>query len=62
MLQHLYAFYVLDRSKFDLFFFTFQDGVPRTAYKGVVVFRYQNPRRVFLVGPESLKLLGIEDS
>ncbi|XP_059654139.1 alpha-1,3-mannosyl-glycoprotein 2-beta-N-acetylglucosaminyltransferase isoform X3 [Cornus florida] len=36
-----------------------KDGVPRTAYKGVVVFRYQT-RRVFLVGPESLQLLGIE--
>ncbi|XP_061355719.1 alpha-1,3-mannosyl-glycoprotein 2-beta-N-acetylglucosaminyltransferase [Gastrolobium bilobum] len=39
-----------------------KDGVPRTAYKGVVVFRYQTTRRVFLVGPESLKLLQIEDS
>uniref|UniRef100_A0A5B6ZB62 Alpha-1,3-mannosyl-glycoprotein 2-beta-N-acetylglucosaminyltransferase n=1 Tax=Davidia involucrata TaxID=16924 RepID=A0A5B6ZB62_DAVIN len=36
-----------------------KDGVPRTAYKGVVVFRYQTPRRVFFVGPESLQLLGI---
>lgn len=36
-----------------------KDGVPRTAYKGVVVFRYQTTRRVFLVGPESLKLLRI---
>ncbi|CAL5430642.1 unnamed protein product [Camellia sinensis] len=34
-------------------------GVPRTAYKGVVVFRYQSPKRVFLVGPESLQHLGI---
>ncbi|XP_028120018.1 alpha-1,3-mannosyl-glycoprotein 2-beta-N-acetylglucosaminyltransferase-like [Camellia sinensis] len=33
--------------------------VPRTAYKGVVVFRYQSPKRVFLVGPESLQHLGI---
>ncbi|KAK4258434.1 hypothetical protein QN277_004886 [Acacia crassicarpa] len=39
-----------------------KDGVPRTAYKGIVVFRYQTPRRIFLVGPESLKLLGIEDA
>ncbi|KAL7258279.1 hypothetical protein ACSBR1_004409 [Camellia fascicularis] len=37
-----------------------KDGVPRTAYKGVVVFRYQTPRCVFLVGPESFQLLGIE--
>ncbi|CAL5341380.1 unnamed protein product [Camellia sinensis] len=36
-----------------------KDGVPRTAYKGVVVFRYQSPKRVFLVGPESLQHLGI---
>jgi alpha-1,3-mannosyl-glycoprotein beta-1,2-N-acetylglucosaminyltransferase len=35
--------------------------VPRAAYKGVVVFRYQTTRRIFLVGPESLKLLRIED-
>nr|AFK33869.1 unknown [Lotus japonicus] len=39
-----------------------KDGVPRTAYKGVVVFRYQSTKRIFLVGPESLKLLQIEDS
>ncbi|PNX94997.1 alpha-1,3-mannosyl-glycoprotein 2-beta-N-acetylglucosaminyltransferase-like protein [Trifolium pratense] len=38
-----------------------KDGVPRAAYKGVVVFRYQTTRRIFLVGPESLKLLQIED-
>ncbi|KAB1199294.1 Alpha-1,3-mannosyl-glycoprotein 2-beta-N-acetylglucosaminyltransferase [Morella rubra] len=37
-----------------------KDGIPRTAYKGVVVFRYQTPRRVFLIGPDSLKKLGIE--
>ncbi|KAM3695851.1 hypothetical protein ACB098_07G165200 [Castanea mollissima] len=37
-----------------------KDGIPRTAYKGVVVFRYQTSRRVFLVGPDSLKQLGIE--
>ncbi|KAI8533277.1 hypothetical protein RHMOL_Rhmol11G0285200 [Rhododendron molle] len=37
-----------------------KDGVPRTAYKGVVVFRYQTHKRVFLVGPESLQQLGIE--
>lgn len=37
-----------------------KDGVPRTAYKGVVVFRYQTSRRVFIVGPDSLKQLGIE--
>lgn len=39
-----------------------KDGVPRAAYKGVVVFRYQSSRRVFLVGPHSLKELGIEGS
>ncbi|XP_028792856.1 alpha-1,3-mannosyl-glycoprotein 2-beta-N-acetylglucosaminyltransferase isoform X2 [Neltuma alba] len=39
-----------------------KDGVPRTAYKGIVVFRYRGPRRIFLVGPESLKVLGIEDA
>lgn len=37
-----------------------KDGVPRTAYKGVVVFRHQTSRRIFLVGPDSLKQLGIE--
>ncbi|CDP14492.1 unnamed protein product [Coffea canephora] len=36
-----------------------KDGIPRASYKGVVVFRYQTPRRVFLVGPDSLQLLGI---
>ncbi|XAR59897.1 Alpha-1,3-mannosyl-glycoprotein 2-beta-N-acetylglucosaminyltransferase [Bertholletia excelsa] len=36
-----------------------KDGVPRTAYKGVVVFRYQTSRRIFLVGPKSLQQLGI---
>ncbi|CAL9177794.1 unnamed protein product, partial [Musa hybrid cultivar] len=30
------------------------------AYKGVVVFRYGGPKRVFLIGPDSLRLLGIE--
>ena len=40
----------------------FQDGIPRTAYKGVVVFHYQTPRRIFLVSPDSLRQLGIEDS
>lgn len=39
-----------------------QDGIPRTAYKGVVVFRYRTSKRVFFVGPDSLKQLGIEDS
>lgn len=36
-----------------------KDGVPRTAYKGVVVVRYHPPRRVFLVGPGSLQQFGI---
>ncbi|KAJ4965980.1 hypothetical protein NE237_017829 [Protea cynaroides] len=37
-----------------------KDGIPRTAYKGVVVFRYQTLRRIFLVGPDSLRQLGIK--
>ncbi|KAF8406721.1 hypothetical protein HHK36_008813 [Tetracentron sinense] len=37
-----------------------KDGIPRTAYKGVVVFRFQTARRIFLVSPDSLKDLGIE--
>ncbi|KAJ3691357.1 hypothetical protein LUZ61_020521 [Rhynchospora tenuis] len=37
-----------------------KDGVPRTAYKGVVVFRYNKTRRrIFLVSPDSLKQLGL---
>ncbi|XP_050231962.1 alpha-1,3-mannosyl-glycoprotein 2-beta-N-acetylglucosaminyltransferase [Mercurialis annua] len=39
-----------------------KDGIPRTSYKGIVVFRYQTKRRVFLVGPDSLRQLGIEDA
>nr|XP_008377852.2 alpha-1,3-mannosyl-glycoprotein 2-beta-N-acetylglucosaminyltransferase [Malus domestica] len=39
-----------------------KDGVPRTAYKGIVVFRYHIPHRIFLVGPDSLKQLGVNDS
>ncbi|KAJ0513644.1 putative alpha-1,3-mannosyl-glycoprotein 2-beta-N-acetylglucosaminyltransferase [Helianthus annuus] len=39
-----------------------KDGVPRTAYKGVVVFRYKaTTRRIFLVGPDSLEQLGIQN-
>ncbi|CAA0837028.1 Alpha-1-3-mannosyl-glycoprotein 2-beta-N-acetylglucosaminyltransferase [Striga hermonthica] len=38
-----------------------KDGVPRTAYKGVVVFRYQTQKRVFLVGSDSLQQLGIRE-
>ncbi|WOL13431.1 alpha-1,3-mannosyl-glycoprotein 2-beta-N-acetylglucosaminyltransferase [Canna indica] len=37
-----------------------KDGIPRTAYKGVVVFRYRGQWRIFLVGPDSLSLLGLE--
>ncbi|KAL6591273.1 hypothetical protein ACP70R_049776 [Stipagrostis hirtigluma subsp. patula] len=38
-----------------------KDGVPRTAYKGVVVFRYNSSRRrIFLVGPDSLGQLGVQ--
>lgn len=36
-----------------------KDGIPRTAYKGVVVFRHQTYRRIYLVGPDSLSQLGI---
>ncbi|KAG6761933.1 hypothetical protein POTOM_035174 [Populus tomentosa] len=39
-----------------------KDGIPRTSFKGVVVFRYQTTRRVFLVGPDSLRQLGIKDA
>ncbi|XP_068320324.1 alpha-1,3-mannosyl-glycoprotein 2-beta-N-acetylglucosaminyltransferase-like [Pyrus communis] len=39
-----------------------KDGVPRTAYKGIVVFRYHIPQRIFLIGPDSLKQLGVNDS
>ncbi|XP_068640121.1 alpha-1,3-mannosyl-glycoprotein 2-beta-N-acetylglucosaminyltransferase-like isoform X2 [Aristolochia californica] len=39
-----------------------KDGIPRTAYKGIVVFRYQTPRRIFLVGPDSLKQLDIQQT
>ncbi|ONH92542.1 hypothetical protein PRUPE_8G179800 [Prunus persica] len=39
-----------------------KDGVPRTAYKGIVVFRYQITQRIFLVGPGSLVQLGVSDS
>ncbi|XP_044507383.1 alpha-1,3-mannosyl-glycoprotein 2-beta-N-acetylglucosaminyltransferase-like [Mangifera indica] len=42
-------------------FHEWKDGVPRTAYKGVVVFRFQTPRRVFLIGPDSLRQLRIND-
>ncbi|KAK1324901.1 Alpha-1,3-mannosyl-glycoprotein 2-beta-N-acetylglucosaminyltransferase [Acorus calamus] len=36
-----------------------KDGILRTAYKGVVLFRYQGSRCIFLVGPDSLRQLGI---
>ncbi|PWZ45500.1 Alpha-1,3-mannosyl-glycoprotein 2-beta-N-acetylglucosaminyltransferase [Zea mays] len=37
-----------------------KDGIPRTAYKGVVVFRYNSSqRRIFLVSPDSLRQLGV---
>ncbi|CAN6231707.1 unnamed protein product [Urochloa humidicola] len=37
-----------------------KDGIPRTAYKGVVVFRYKSsPRRIFLVSADSLRQLGV---
>ncbi|KAG0456998.1 hypothetical protein HPP92_022155 [Vanilla planifolia] len=43
-------------------FSEWRDGIPRTAYKGVVVFRYHTSKRIFLVGPDSLMKLGIEKS
>ncbi|KAG0520120.1 hypothetical protein BDA96_08G046200 [Sorghum bicolor] len=37
-----------------------KDGIPRTAFKGVVVFRYNSSqRRIFLVSPDSLSQLGV---
>ncbi|EEC74310.1 hypothetical protein OsI_09579 [Oryza sativa Indica Group] len=37
-----------------------KDGIPRTAYKGVVVFRYKSSRRrIYLVGPDSLSQLRV---
>ncbi|CAL4963264.1 unnamed protein product [Urochloa decumbens] len=37
-----------------------KDGIPRTAYKGVVVFRYNSSsRRIFLVSSDSLRQLGL---
>ncbi|KQK02182.1 alpha-1,3-mannosyl-glycoprotein 2-beta-N-acetylglucosaminyltransferase isoform X2 [Brachypodium distachyon] len=37
-----------------------KDGVPRAAYKGVVMFRYKSSRRrIYLVGPDSLSQLGV---
>ncbi|MCO5574475.1 hypothetical protein L7F22_028260 [Adiantum nelumboides] len=38
-------------------FHEWKDGVPRTAYKGVVMFRWQTMRRVFLVNGTSLSQL-----
>ncbi|XP_051136809.1 alpha-1,3-mannosyl-glycoprotein 2-beta-N-acetylglucosaminyltransferase isoform X2 [Andrographis paniculata] len=54
-----------DQSEFEIIarkfgiFEEWKDGVPRTAYKGVVVFRYQGQRRVFFVSPDSLREFGI---
>ncbi|KAG0491550.1 hypothetical protein HPP92_004948 [Vanilla planifolia] len=39
-----------------------KDGIPRTAYKGVVVFRHQSLKRIFFVGPDSFRLLGISQA
>ncbi|XP_078445822.1 alpha-1,3-mannosyl-glycoprotein beta-1,2-N-acetylglucosaminyltransferase [Wolffia australiana] len=56
-----------DQSNFEVIarqfgiFEEWKDGVPRTAYKGVVVFRYRATHRIFLVGPDSLRQLGIKD-
>eukprot|EP00850_Spirogloea_muscicola_P008380 SM000044S16027 [mRNA] locus=s44:605471:610565:+ [translate_table: standard] len=51
------AFKVL-AAKFGVFQ-DWKDNVPRTAYKGVVSFRYKGPHNVFLLSPHSLKDLGI---
>ncbi|KAL1810270.1 alpha-1,3-mannosyl-glycoprotein 2-beta-N-acetylglucosaminyltransferase isoform X2 [Daucus carota subsp. sativus] len=47
-------------AKFGIFE-EWKDGIPRAAYKGIVTFRYQTPRRVFLVAPSSLQQLGVEN-
>lgn len=39
-------------AKFGIFE-EWKDGIPRAAYKGIVTFRYQTSRRVFLVGPST---------
>lgn len=39
-----------------------KDGIPRTSYKGVVVFRHKGSRRVFLIRPDSLEALGWKDN
>lgn len=44
---------------FMVVLYVLQDGVPRAAYKGVVVFRYKTQKRVFLASPDSLRQLGI---
>ncbi|XP_074381597.1 alpha-1,3-mannosyl-glycoprotein 2-beta-N-acetylglucosaminyltransferase isoform X1 [Apium graveolens] len=46
-------------AKFGIFE-EWKDGIPRAAYKGIVTFRYQTSRRVFLLGPSSLQQLGVE--
>ncbi|KAL0912689.1 hypothetical protein M5K25_018680 [Dendrobium thyrsiflorum] len=46
---------VLKAKKLD-----YDDGIPRTAYKGVIVFRYRSAKRIFFVGPNSLAQLGID--
>jgi alpha-1,3-mannosyl-glycoprotein beta-1,2-N-acetylglucosaminyltransferase len=37
-----------------------KDGVPRTAYKGVVVFRWMGKKKIYFLRPDSLKLLGFK--
>jgi alpha-1,3-mannosyl-glycoprotein beta-1,2-N-acetylglucosaminyltransferase len=37
-----------------------KDGIPRTSYKGVVVFRWKDAKRVFLIRPDSLEKLGLK--
>lgn len=35
-----------------------KDGIPRTSYKGVVVFRWKGTKKVFFIRPDSLEMLG----
>jgi alpha-1,3-mannosyl-glycoprotein beta-1,2-N-acetylglucosaminyltransferase len=37
-----------------------KDGVPRTAYKGVVVFRWMGKKKIYFLRPDSLRLLGFK--
>jgi alpha-1,3-mannosyl-glycoprotein beta-1,2-N-acetylglucosaminyltransferase len=46
--------YMIKRQFYLCIYFISQDGIPRTAYKGVVVFRYNKTRRrIFLIASDS---------